>query len=434
MGEQVALYPPLIEDLSRFYKNRDRSPIHPDRPIDHKITEENIIDITQATIVDASGKEIAISFIYDGTPRGLSGENLYKFQKFTNKISEHNSIKNHISEKSIRKISQDYIRELYLKKNKTEFGEIIEKYFSENVQKQKIFIPVKGLRIDGELKFGSSTITTFSNSIMSNFEELVHKLPNADRNHGFLQKLRKNFLGRSVLIFHLEAEEIRAFEIAEERSERYLSLLHYWSAPILIFNITSHVAPADLRPWPSLLRLAFSKDSAQMNDSLIPPMWEMDLSFEIISHYEKFGLHVLSILSDKQENSFQEHLMRSILFYGRSAYHIDPSDKLLQITTAFEMLALKNSTEPIGSLGADRLAFAISNDPKIRQDIVKNFKRVYGLRSRRTHHGHDIKHEEEISKYMHNIWQFMFYSLRHWDKYTSHDEFIDNLENMRYGH
>ena len=63
---------------------------------------------------------------------------------------------------------------------------------------------------------------------------------------------------------------------------------------------------------------------------------------------------------------------------------------------------------------ADRLAFAITDDPKIRQQIAANLRATYGLRSGRTHHGKAISDTETIEQFLRNAWALFLTAFRVW--------------------
>jgi hypothetical protein len=122
-----------------------------------------------------------------------------------------------------------------------------------------------------------------------------------------------------------------------------------------------------------------------------------------------------------------------LLIYGRACYQVDPSDKLLQMMTAVEMFALRNDNEPIQAVLADRLAFAISNDPRTRQDIAKNFRAAYSVRSRRSHHGKSITETDIIEEFLGNAWGFFLAAIRNVGRYKTREEFLDYLDRTKYG-
>jgi len=103
--------------------------------------------------------------------------------------------------------------------------------------------------------------------------------------------------------------------------------------------------------------------------------------------------------------------------------------------TAVEMFTLRSESEPIQAAIADRLAFAITENPNGRQQIAANFRNTYGLRSGRTHHGKSsISDTETIEEFLRNAWSFFLTAIRGVGRYRKRVEFLDHLDQLKYGH
>jgi hypothetical protein len=143
---------------------------------------------------------------------------------------------------------------------------------------------------------------------------------------------------------------------------------------------------------------------------------------------------ILSSLAQNTPCEYEEKLLQSLLIYGRACYQLDPTDKLLQITTAVEMFALRSTNEPIQAGVADRVAFAIAEDPDARQGIVSNFRKTYEMRSARSHHGKSIAETDTIEQFLRNAWAFFLAAMQGVRRYRTRSEFLDHLDRVKYGH
>jgi hypothetical protein len=149
---------------------------------------------------------------------------------------------------------------------------------------------------------------------------------------------------------------------------------------------------------------------------------------------ERHGLMILSSLAENTPCDYEERLLQCPLVYGRACYQLDPTDKLLQIMTAIEMFTLRSTNEPIQAGVADRLAFAITDDPNTRQRIVNNFKKAYELRSGRSHHGQSISDTDTIEEFLRNAWAFFLTTIHGVGRYRTRVEFLDYIDRVKYGH
>jgi Apea-like HEPN len=129
---------------------------------------------------------------------------------------------------------------------------------------------------------------------------------------------------------------------------------------------------------------------------------------------------------------YEEAVLKSLLVYGRACYQADPVDKLLQIITAFEMLTLRDDNEPIMGAVGERLAFVVATGVEERQSVVTNFKRVYGVRSKRTHHGHTIEETQDIEAFLENVLKFFHQAILRIGRHKTKADFLGDLDRLKF--
>jgi hypothetical protein len=246
--------------------------------------------------------------------------------------------------------------------------------------------------------------------------------------------LYSKWAGRTVMRFELLAEPQRAEEIATERALDYMSLLQFYTLPAIVLSLVSHAAPRGTRPYRTQERIVFAPGIFQQTKRIAETTYTLAINSEMRAHMEKTGLTVLSRLAQCTSCDYEEKLLNSLLVYGRALYQLDPSDKLLQVMTAIEMFALQDNNEPIQAALADRLAFAISQEPNIRQEIVQNFRAAYSTRSGRSHHGASITDTATIEQFLRNAWAFFLTAIQGVGHYKTRLEFLEHLDRTKYGH
>jgi hypothetical protein len=96
------------------------------------------------------------------------------------------------------------------------------------------------------------------------------------------------------------------------------------------------------------------------------------------------------------------------------------------------MFALRDDNEPIVTAVADRIAYAIANDAESRQSVVKNFKRVYAIRSKKAHHGRTIDEVTLIEACLLNIWKFFIAAIQSAGRFRTKIAFLDHLDHVKY--
>src|SRR5712671_642318 len=174
--------------------------------------------------------------------------------------------------------------------------------------------------------------------------------------------------------------------------------------------------------------LSYGGEIVQRAKRVAEPLYELQMTAADRDQLEQSGGWMISSsLAQGTACEYEEKLIESLLVYGRACYQLDPTDKLLQIMTALEMFALRNENEPIQAALADRLAFAITENPDVRQRIAGNLRTTYGLRSGRTHHGKSISDTETIEHFLQNVWAFFLTLIHGVGRYRTRVEFLDHL-------
>jgi len=79
------------------------------------------------------------------------------------------------------------------------------------------------------------------------------------------------------------------------------------------------------------------------------------------------------------------------------------------------------------------LAFLLSKDGASRQNIAKNFKGVYKIRSDYVHHRTSRNDEFELEIFAQNVWRVIKILILNLGHFETKDDFINEIEKMRYG-
>jgi hypothetical protein len=246
------------------------------------------------------------------------------------------------------------------------------------------------------------------------------------------EKLHRDWAGKAVMCFSFFAESKRAHELALEKAETYMTLLQFYSIPTMAFTLTSHAAPVGHRPYRIKRSIAIGPSTFRPSSGIAEPSSWLQITSAYRAKMEQTGLMILSNLARGTTCEYEQNLLEALLIYGRACYQFEPVDKLLQIMTAVETFALRSDGEPIMTSVADRIAFAITSNAQTRQEIVRNFRDVYAMRSRRSHHGRFSPEVQMIEQFLRNAWAFFLTAIQGVGRYRDRAQFLDYLEGLKY--
>jgi hypothetical protein len=297
-----------------------------------------------------------------------------------------------------------------------------------------VWVPIEDVAVDGEFSFATAVLASLSRAELDRALNDGGLQESREEGKQAREKLLSKWSWQTVMRFELVAEPKRAAELALEMATDYMSLLQLYAAPAMVLRLVSHVAPRGARPYRIQDYIVCGRSSFNYEESVTERTYQLMIDAETRRFMEEAGIAVLSSLAQRTNCDYEESLLDSLLIYGRACYQVDPNDKLLQVMTAVEMFALRNDNEPIQASLADRLAFAISNDPGTRQQIAQNLRATYSARSGRTHHGKSISETETIEKFLVNAWGFFQAAIQGVGRYQTRVEFLDYLDASKYGH
>jgi hypothetical protein len=423
----------LVEDLTELERANHPPPRAGDERALISIGADEIIGEPKRSLFDVAGR-LTTRFYHAGDRfLGLTGDNLKKVLKFSETVANRKELRDILSPMTVQEVVLDWIGARVLEREIRSLADQISAVVTEHVRPLTVWVPIEDTSVECELSFADAILTPLSR------RELDYVIDEATRDRepedvqSFRKKSYRDWLGKAIMRFSIEAEPRRARELALEKAERYMALLQFYGPTTMILPITSHAAPSGKHPHQLTRSMALWAGSLELYEGLSnPPTW-LDLTHRTLGTIEEACFWTLSFLAKETGCDYERKLMESLLIYGRACYQSDPVDKLLQIITSVEMFVLRDANEPIMSSVGDRIAFAVSKDPDQRRSIARNFRTVYSLRSGRTHHGRTISEVNEIEEFLGNIWAFWLVALRGVGRYKERIDLIDDLDARKYG-
>lgn len=404
-------------------------------PIVGEIKKEEVLSDFIGSIKDPSGEKIAIYFEHNEKEFGFIGEPFNNYIRLCENIQRLKSVSSYISKNTINDVVFEWCKDKYKGKTNSELIDYLKNKIEPEIIEREIWFPIFQTEVEEEIKFSNVRIITLDNEIIDGWIKSVAK--DDDKNYeNNIKKLfeeeRKDIEGYAVAIVKVIAEQERAYEIANDEVESTLDYIRFFSASNFYPKLTSqftgfgkqHLKVANY--FVTINGELHYHTKAILDQGFAP--WRIDKKF-----YEKIlndGLKQIEKLHRTNPKSeFQNKILEALRLYSSSLLLHDISNRIIYTFTAIESLLLRNQNESIQDNVSRRIAFLISRDKQDRQNIARNFKQVYSMRSKFVHHAEQITHDEffAITKFIFNIWMVLLVTL-HSDKYKTKEEFIDSIE------
>ena len=407
----------------------------PDRPISAVIAEEDAFKNARYSLVDGIGVETAKYFPIEGKCIGLQGDSLKKLVKIAQEMQKIKELFARVSVDLLSDFIFDWIKDRYANTTNLSMVDYVLKKVEESIQEFEIWIPIAMLSIESEIQIGKVLLRPLNKEIFDKWRTKIENDPvDKEKNLILLEKERKELQGFTVAIMKISAEPKRMAEIAFEEAEKSISLLRFFSPANLVPEIVSYCMVFGKGNVETTKYFLIQEDMlVYTNQSSVKkalPFWVVNNAD--ISKFKVGGLETLSkLLSEDNKTEFKGKLLDSLLWYSKSSLAKNMADKLVYILVALESILLKNEDESIQQNISERIAFFIGRNLNERKSIIKNFKRIYSLRSSFLHHGREIEDLETLKEFMFNAWRFFDVLILNIDRFDTKEQFLEKIEEIK---
>jgi len=283
----------------------------------------------------------------------------------------------------------------------------------KQIKEIEVWIPISLLYIQSPFRLGRVNFRAITKRIVDDYEarinEKITKPKALDAAKQFIDRMRREIQGLAAATIEVEAEPRRAYEIAEEESEKAMNVLRFFSPANFHPGKTCYSAPwckqhEDLNRYLSFQDGKIVGHASGFTDK---SAHHWNLTREELQMFQGAGLNVLSdLLRADKLTDFQKSLIEALSLYSRSSLAKQPSDKLVYILVSLESVFLKDSSELIQDAISLRMSYMLPLSVEERRAMISNVRAAYALRSSFIHHGLNVSLNDRktLEEFMKNSW------------------------------
>lgn len=425
---------PLIEKMC------ESTTPNPDIHTVFHFDETNIIGEMKFGWTDNSGRVSAKAFNDGVKIVGLFDNDYKNLIRVAESFQKSINPKDKVSIELLENLLFDWIK--YKSRNETELNltEFVLDKCEKQIKEYEVWIPISLLYIQSAFVLGKITFRAITKSMIDDWEtRLLSNAKNQkeiDSKKIYFERIRKDIQGLATATIKIEAEPIRAYEIAFEETERALSILRLFSpanfSPIKI----CYSAPWGKQHQDSDRFLLIENGKIVFHKSgfsdKIKPYW--NISNEDLDRYIAAGLDVLNFLLNKENlTDLQAKYLETITIYSRSSLTKNLTDRVIFILVALETIFLKDTSEHIQEAVSLRMAYMQPVPVEERKAIRNNIRKIYGLRSSFIHHGKYISVDEmaTLNEFVNNAYLSLLSLMDYVATEMTLQDYFDHLENRK---
>jgi hypothetical protein len=386
---------------------------------------------------DDDGNEIAKIFRHEDRFIGLFGESYKRLRRLAESMQKAKQLSNTVSITLLTDLIFDWMKGKYQNTTSIKMTGYVLGESEKQIKEVEVWLPIALFHIQSEFSIGRITLKPITRNIFDCLRASIKtvNLEQKAKVEKYFDRYQEKLQGLAAATIKLIAEPKRALEVAVEESENSLGVLRFFSITNFSPTRVSYCALLGKENMEGITFLlindgTFFQLGEENIDQAVHP-WILD--DQEIAQTKTDGLEILSnLLKQEKRTSFQEDLLSSVVLYSRSSLARNPTDKLVYILVALESLLLRDENEPIQQNIGERLAFSIADKASERKSIIRNVKKVYGLRSSFIHHGQTIDDLDSLKEFMKNAWTFLLHMIHNAHHYASKQQLIERIEDRKF--
>jgi hypothetical protein len=402
-----------------------------DVPVMAKLDEGDIeIASFREYEIDYTGERKACYFHTSRGALGVSGTDHDVLLQVVRRIANDRAYCDSVSEKFVYERTIDWFR------NKVEnpaathasFTDFVEEAAARAITRFEVWLPIPAVQITRPFQIGKTKFRRITKAMMDDWVTRSG-VESSAKTEAHFDRLRSRIQNTTAACVEVEAEPIRANEIALRESEGSIAILRLACPAMMNVYQWAPLDPSfiDRMGAPLILRVENSKIMGQHSALHERMMTQWVLRPEEIEYYFQtlwgFGHNLLVI----QRNEFQDLLLGALIHYSKSVLKSDPAERLLYIITALESIFIKKDEGIVQNL-RERMAVMMEPGAGKRLKVLDVISKVYEIRSGFVHRAAPIYEISILEEFFLEAWTTMFFLLNNYNKWDTKTEFLRTVD------
>jgi len=390
------------------------------------------------------GREELLNFqMHDGVAYSLTNEASISFNEAVNGLLKQNGFTKKFSAKYIEKrlkvlfakqLSDDSFElEAELKKLASELNDFN--------QSHAVFLKIEGISLSACFEIGNVRFVPGDDFLINNINQKAISISKTSKNNeeskeAYLEIIEQQSEGEfrdgCVGVIDVNAEPIRAYEIAKEEVRRAIDLLRFSSKAI--YSIREDIRIGLKGDHPKSLRQGFVLSDSGLNtkSDSIGSVIAFEINQETLMRMDEIGVFKISAaLRKKQANNLEEALVRSIHWFSVALTQNENSNGFLFLIVSLETLFKAAQGNSIGGTVAESVAFLMSDNLEGRKQLISIVREYYGKRSGVAHGGKKSISDTELYTLINIVRTTIMIVIEKLSKFDSQTKLMGWIEELK---
>jgi hypothetical protein len=426
VAESVGIYSPAPRNMGSSFK--------PDVQLAAELTNSDLRSPMVVSDLDQSGNVVS-RFVQESA--GLVGfvQDAYqRLNKLAQSIQKVDAFRDVVSVRFVEDAIFNWSMEKLKGKINKSACEYVVDVAGKEVCTREFWIPIYGLHIQSAFSVGPVIFKTITREMIEQWHQhIMAKGPRDPRVGWKLERDKKELLGFAAATCEVEAEPIRAEEIARDLSDKAISLIRLFTIANFEPSQFSFCVPlgSHQRYGHHYLSVRSGIIVSETRGVTLKGQYPWVIDDVLLNEMNSTVLPVLSeLFGKKSKGEFEDLVFDGLQLYSQAPLVPTLAEKLLYMFAALESILLRDEKETPTDTIAERLAFLVGNDVDSRLAIRKSVKQAYNIRSRFVHHGK--RADADLTHFFQTAWTGICKIAEMAPKFKTKTEFLDQIEQYKY--
>lgn len=381
--------------------------------------------------------------LHDNVGYSLTNDASITFNEIVSKVLEQKDFAKKFSAKYVEKKLKKLFAKLLTDKELDLLNELnqLSNELSAFNQENEIFLRIDGIHLNDNLVLGKVRLIPGDDQLISYVNQKAENVIKAttnteDSKESIQQEIEKQckseLQGGCVGVVKVNAEPIRAFEIAKEEVRRVIDLLRFSTKAIRPIREDIRIGLKGDHPKSTRQGFVISDSRFSAPIESVGSGAPFRIDQEVLERMKKIGVFsISSALSKKQANNLEEALIRSIHWFSVSLTQNENSNAFLFLIVSLESLFKRENGNSIGGTVAESVAFLMSDNLEGRKQYISIVRDYYGKRSGVAHGGNKTVTDTELYTLINIVGTSIMIVIGKLDKFNTQKMLMGWIEEMK---
>lgn len=380
------------------------------------------------------GTDLAIYREIDGNLVGFFDSAYKELEKLANRVHQQPSVRDVVTSKEVLNAYFEWS----LKRHKAESNEPFLSFFDIHISgllaEHEVWVPINGLMLTGDLNVGPLVLRPVSKALIDQWRASCRKTSpvSADILDQRFQRDFQPIQGFAAGVVKRIGTLNRVTEGALDDVSRIVEIIRAFHSPALRSGVRSHLAlkGQEENPIEFVFTLGSTGCPRTQHSILGAAPMEFLLDQDQASRLGHCGVWLACSWLFRKRTDLEDQILGSISLLSKSALTTNLSDRLVYVFAALESLLI-GDTDPILHALAERFAFFSADDGAGRRELRDRVRKVYGLRSRFVHHGHEPSERDLVDQFLIDVHVFFILLVSRSKDFESKDALLHRIDEIK---